>query len=253
LGHHKHTILQTDSTSGQSRLRVRVCLRKGCGRKYQPRRWNQRYCQDPECRKEVARWQSAKRQEKRRSQPGVRQQRAAAERQRRAACREARREARCRLMSSRPACQAPAEAQPTPGAWSRRRKNSAPFCDRPGCYEPQRTGCCGQTGYCGDDCRQAMNRVRDRERKCLQRKTPAGRFKRCLEYRARRAGRQKAVALPAHPASPGPAAVSKPGGPAVLGSQTFDERQLPWSDPKEVTEHDRETNLGSRSRAPPAR
>ena len=251
MGHHKHTISQTHSTSGQP-LGVRVCLRKGCGRKYQPRRWNQRYCENPDCRKEVARWQAAKRQQKRRSRPAVRQQRAAAERQRRAACHEARREARCRLVSSRAACRSPAVPQPTPRAWSRRRKNSAPFCDRPGCYQPQRVVCCGQAGYCHGDCRQAMRRVFDRERKYLRRKTPEGRYKRFLESRARRAARRKTVALPAPPASPDLAPVSKPDGPAVLRSEMFDERQLPWSDRKEVTEHDRETSLGNRSRAPPA-
>lgn len=256
MGHHKHTISQTHSTRGQP-LGVRVCLRKGCGRKYQPRRRNQRFCQDPDCRKEVLRWQAAKRQEKRRSRPAVRQQRAAAERQRRAACREARREARCRLVSSRTACRSPAVVPPAPGAWSRRRKKvPAPFCDRPGCYEPQREGCCGQARYCGDECRQAMGRVFDRKRKCLRRKTQAGRFKRFLEYQARRAARcearRKTAALPAHWASPGLAPVSKPDGPAVLHSEIFDERQLPSSDRKEVTEHDRETSLGNRSRAPPA-
>ena len=31
------------------RSRPRICLRKGCRRKYHPRCHNQRYCQDPEC------------------------------------------------------------------------------------------------------------------------------------------------------------------------------------------------------------
>jgi hypothetical protein len=97
-----------------------------------------------------------------------------------------------------------------------------------------------------------MTRVMDRERKCLGRKTPEGRYKRLLEYQARCAARRKTVALPAHPAAPDHIPVSKPDDSAVLRSQTSDERQLPWSDLKEVTEHDRETNLGSRSRAPPA-
>jgi hypothetical protein len=44
------------------RPRPRKCLRKGCGRWYQPRRWNQRYCQDPECRRLVRRWLAAQRQ-----------------------------------------------------------------------------------------------------------------------------------------------------------------------------------------------
>ena len=224
---------------------------------YQPRRRNQHFCQDPDCRKEVLRWQAAKRQQKRRSQPAVRQQRAAAERQRRAACRDTRREARCRGLVSRAACQSVPVSQTTPGAWSRRRKKfPTPFCDRPGCYEPQRETTCGQACYCGGECREEMRRVRDRERKCLRRKTPAGRYKRSLEYQARRAARRaarrKTAALLAHFASPDPAPVSKPGGPAVLRSQTSDERQLPWNDRKEVTEHDRETSLGKRSRAPPA-
>ena len=32
---------------------------KGCGREYQPRRWNQRYCQEPEYRRQVRQWQAA--------------------------------------------------------------------------------------------------------------------------------------------------------------------------------------------------
>lgn len=63
--------------------RPRICLRKGCGRKYQPRRWNQRYCQEPECRREVRRWQAARRQAKRRQSAAVKAQHAEAERARR--------------------------------------------------------------------------------------------------------------------------------------------------------------------------
>lgn len=65
------------------RPRPRTCLRKGCGRKYQPRRWNQLYCQDPECRKQIRRWQAARRQAKRRLDADVRAQHAEAERVRR--------------------------------------------------------------------------------------------------------------------------------------------------------------------------
>ena len=56
-----------------------LCLRKGCGRKYQPRRWNQRYCQDPECLREVRRWQAARRQAKRRQDAASRARHAQAE------------------------------------------------------------------------------------------------------------------------------------------------------------------------------
>jgi hypothetical protein len=60
-----------------------MCLRKGCGQKYLPRCWNQHYCQDPECLREVRRWQAAKRQAKRRLDEAVKTQHAEAERVRR--------------------------------------------------------------------------------------------------------------------------------------------------------------------------
>ena len=63
--------------------RARKCLRKGCGREYQPRCWNQRYCQEPECRREVRRWQAARRQAKHRQAAEVKARHAQAERERR--------------------------------------------------------------------------------------------------------------------------------------------------------------------------
>jgi hypothetical protein len=63
--------------------RQRKCLRKGCRRKYKPRRWNQRYCQDPECKRQVDRWLEARRQAKRRQADKVKAQHAEAERARR--------------------------------------------------------------------------------------------------------------------------------------------------------------------------
>jgi hypothetical protein len=65
------------------RPRARICLRKGCGRKYQPRRWNQRYCQDAECQRQVRRWQAARRQAKRRLDAEAKAQHAEAQRLRR--------------------------------------------------------------------------------------------------------------------------------------------------------------------------
>jgi hypothetical protein len=65
------------------RPRPRICLREGCGRKYQPRSWNQRYCQDPECRREVHRWQAARRQAEHRQDADVKARHAEAERVRR--------------------------------------------------------------------------------------------------------------------------------------------------------------------------
>jgi hypothetical protein len=63
--------------------RPRTCLRKGCGCKYQPRRWNQRYCQAPECQREVRRWQAARRQAKHRQSKEAKAHHAQAERARR--------------------------------------------------------------------------------------------------------------------------------------------------------------------------
>ena len=65
------------------RARLRICLRKGCGRKYQPRCRHQRYCQDPDCLREVRRWQAARRQGKSRNDAGVKSRHAQAEKARR--------------------------------------------------------------------------------------------------------------------------------------------------------------------------
>ena len=67
----------------ERRPRSRVCLRKGCGRKYQPQSWNQRYCQNPACLREVRRWQAAKRQARHRSTPQAKARHAADQRARR--------------------------------------------------------------------------------------------------------------------------------------------------------------------------
>jgi hypothetical protein len=49
MGQHQHICSRRVSASRGRCLRRRVCLRKGCGCVFQPRRWNQRYCQDAEC------------------------------------------------------------------------------------------------------------------------------------------------------------------------------------------------------------
>jgi hypothetical protein len=69
--------------ASRRRPRPRICLRKGCGRNYQPRRWNQRYCQEPECLRQVRRWQAARRQANRRQAPEAKTQHAQAQRARR--------------------------------------------------------------------------------------------------------------------------------------------------------------------------
>ncbi len=65
------------------RPRLRPCLRKGCNRQYLPRRWNQRYCHDPDCQREVHRWQAARRQAAHREDAAARSRHAQAEKERR--------------------------------------------------------------------------------------------------------------------------------------------------------------------------
>lgn len=183
MGCLQHTLCERCSASGR-RLGRRICLRKGCGRIYQARRWNQRYCQRPECLKLVRRWQAAKRQKERRRRPEARATHAAAERQRRA--RRPAEGSRQTRSQCTPKSDDDQDQAPDQGAWSRSRNFSAPFCDRPGCYEAVRSSCRCQARYCSDDCRQAVRRVLDRERKWLARNSQAGRFKRRCEYQARR-------------------------------------------------------------------
>lgn len=239
--------LQDNSSARPSasshRLGPRVCLRKGCGHSYQPRHWKQRYCQEPECLKEVRRWQAAKRQQRRRRRPEVRQQRAAAERERRARQREERRHG-----DQVAADLSAVDDTRDGGAWSRKEKSSAPFCDRVGCYERLRSCSNGQARYCGEDCRRDMARVRDRERKWLARKTPAGRFKRHLEYQARRAA---CAVLPEQAAEPRSRNMPLDRGETVVNSRDLAERRLPCRDLKVVTD-DRETHPSRRSRPPPS-
>lgn len=232
-------------SASRGRLGWRICLRKGCGRRFQARRYNQRYCQDPECRREVRRWQAAKRQRKCRSQSEGRQRHAEAERQRRK-----RRAAEVpKPPESEPAVtEMPAE----PGAWSRRRKFPENFCDRPGCYEPLRDSPRARASYCGDDCRACMRRVRDRERKCLRRKTEAGQFKRRLEYQAARAKRREGSGASSDAASGQSSTHAGAKQRTVLLYRCGGGAALDLSAPTEATAHDRQRTSGSRPRAPPA-
>lgn len=237
MGQNQHN-LPSSSSARNSRFPPRTCLRMGCDRNFVPQRWNQCYCRDAECRRLLRRWQAAKRQQRRRSRAEVRQQRAAAAKQKRAAARAAGRSA------PRPSCSG-AEPPTRPRAWSRRKKNSAPFCDRPGCYDPPRLTHRCRSRYCGDTCCQAQRRVRDRERKWLRRKTSVGRFKRAVEYQVRRVARERqrrpTVAVPA-----------PPDRAAVLDYRERSDSSLSCREPQEVPAYDPETSAGTRPRPPPA-
>ncbi|MEO2047046.1 MAG: hypothetical protein ABGX16_10780 [Pirellulales bacterium] len=83
MGQDHGTLNQSGSARSDRRLQPRACLRKGCAQTYQPLRWNQRYCQDPDCLRALRRWQAAQRQREHRRSPKNRQRHASAEAARR--------------------------------------------------------------------------------------------------------------------------------------------------------------------------
>jgi hypothetical protein len=133
------------------------------------------------------RWQAAKRQQKCRSQPGVRQRHAEAERQRRK-----RRASEAQKPSEEETAAVALKDTPAVNfdAWSRSRRDPQIFCDRPGCYEPLRDSPRAPASYCSDDCRAAKHRARDCERKWLRRKAGG---KAWLSNRRRRSRRAAMV------------------------------------------------------------
>jgi hypothetical protein len=166
------------------RPRLRTCLRRGCTRKYRPRCYHQRYCQHPDCQRELNRWRSARRQAKRRRDHNVKAQHAQVE--------QARRQ-RAKFLPQ------PAEKSELvpPRGHAARTFFSWPSCDRPGCYQHAASSIRNQARYCSCACRQAVRNALDRERKWRSRGTLDGRKKRSIEYEAaqrRRAFRQTIVA-----------------------------------------------------------
>jgi hypothetical protein len=162
--------------AGPRRPRPRLCLRKGCGRRYQPRRWNQRYCQDAECLRLVRRWLAARRQAKRRQHDAAKTQHAEEQRARR------------RRVPSSPQAPKIAEVAVARGH-AAKILLPPPLCHRPGCHEPPVKSGRQQACYCCPACRQALRRVLDRERKWRVRGTFQGRRARHQEYQAARARR----------------------------------------------------------------
>ena len=174
------------------RPRPRICLRKGCGHQYAPQRWNQRYCQDPECLRLVRRWLAAKRQAKRRQDDAVKAQHAEAQRARR---------------QRAPSSPQPPNEPEVPAARGHAATifSPTPICERPGCYEPPPKSGRSQAKYCCPGCRQAVQRVLDRERKWLKRGTFQGRGVREREYQAarvRRCSEPRASASATSPRAP---------------------------------------------------
>lgn len=166
-------ISETRDRPQDSLRAARQCLRKGCENRYQPRQWNQSFCQEPDCQAEVRRWQSAKRQQKWRADDGNRRRQASRDRERRDKQRQ-QAQATADVANSPVTPPAPSQA----GAPSRNLPLPKDFCDRPGCYEATRTSHRNHAKYCSNTCRQAMCSVRDRNRKRRMRRLKIKRTRR---------------------------------------------------------------------------
>jgi hypothetical protein len=254
MGREQHSSPPRRSPS-TPRFPPRTCHRAGCGRKFLPRSWNQRYCQEPECLRKLRRWDATKRQRRRRQEVEKRKQHAEAERQRRHRRRDVQRASQGGHPPPPPASQAP-----TRRAWSRSEKIPHDFCDRPGCYEPLPGPRRGPTQYCGRGCARAQRRVNDRERKFKQRR-------RKRKAAPRRSRRRRKPLRRVRRSTPGKASCSerrrasgkacqrvRSGGQrAASALSSRDRTELPEM-PEEVWEHehDSETSPGHRPRAPPS-
>ena len=228
----------------------RLCLRKGCEQRFKPGRWNQRYCGRSHCLREVRRWQAAKRQRTFRQSAHNRRRQAEAEARRRQAKKDSVAE-----RSAKNAHDVEQKSFTDEGAWSRSNKISEDFCDRVGCYDPLPSDSRAPTRYCGSDCRQAMRRVRDRERKWLMRNGVGSTSRRCTHSSAMR---------PSDLASDRTSGVSPlgnqnaplPEGPPRVGDYRFSGRQALSSSPVHDHplrrfENDDDSKTGSRRRSRP--
>lgn len=219
----------------QRSLGSRLCLRKGCGRVFQAVRWNQRYCREVDCLREVHRWQAAKRQRAYRQSPANRKRHAEAERRR-------------RVRSSRqPASDDSANTTAGGSAWSRSKVNSKDFCNRPGCYEPLPAATRAPARYCGRACRLAVRRVLDRERKWLLRHRYANR-RTVRAASGEDGGRPPGIGGEARRSAARPVGDYRAGSPQQLSSSRFDSQQTGSG---EHDEHSK-THSRRRSRPPPS-
>lgn len=243
MGRIEHTTEVSTSTRG-GRPRWRTCLRKGCGRRFQASHWKQRYCREPGCLRELRRWQAAKRQRKRRATAEGREKHAQAERRRRG---------RMKNQASLPS------GSICGGARGHAIKRILPgsICDRPGCFESPRTSARAPADYCGDECRRAMRRVRDRERKWKSRKTKAGRLKRRLEYQEARAKYRQRPTTRGGGQKGSSQAASSHGSHDPVGVYRYAEKTAlglpyPQDQNQKAPNHDPQTSPHCRSRPPPA-
>ena len=137
--------------------RSRACLLKRCKKRFRPTDPMVRYCSE-ECREKARRWSQWKsRQRWRRSENGRKKRRE----------QSVRRRERLRLTGrarSRPKVERVGHHK------VRRRKFFGNTCDRPGCYERfERTRRSPLQRFCSHECRRALERVLERERRWRKR------------------------------------------------------------------------------------
>lgn len=168
-----HDISDKQDRPEDSPCATRQCLRKGCENRYQPRQWNQSFCQEPDCQAEVKRWQAAKRQQKWRADADNRRRQASRDRERREKQRQ-QAHATADVADSPETSPAPSQG----GAPSRNLPLPKDFCDRPGCYDATRPSHRNQAKYCSNACRQAVLGARYRNRKWRARRLKSKRKRR---------------------------------------------------------------------------
>ena len=166
---HNSTCSIPESISAPARSQ---CLRKGCENRYQPRQRNQQFCNEPSCHDEVVRWQNAKRQQRWRRLPKNRERQASLARIRRKK-EKLQPKVPSLVVLNKCSClltnAADTDADVSCPVSSRCSKLPEIFCDRPGCYETTRASQRNHAKYCGNDCRNAVDRAKDRQRKSIAR------------------------------------------------------------------------------------
>jgi hypothetical protein len=148
------TTAGTQQSRRRARPRSRICLLKGCGRLFRPQQPIARYCSDG-CRAEARQWSLWNAHQRYRQSPNGKQKRQAQSRRYRARRKE--------LQARETAAVSAARVIP-PNFFSC-------SCDRPGCYvEFDRTRRSPPHHFCSPTCRQALERVLERERRWRERR-----------------------------------------------------------------------------------
>lgn len=141
-------------TCASRRPRTRRCLLKGCPRRFRPQRASERYCSHA-CRLAALKWTRWKAQQTYRATEVGKDKR-------KAQCRRHRGRVKSR---GKQVLQAAAEAARVIS----QKIFCDSSCDRPGCYEMfERSRRSPQQRFCSKECRRAMERVWERERRWKQ-------------------------------------------------------------------------------------